>query len=50
MTKIVKSVFTEASAEKIYDYLIEPMNLVEYWPNVTEYHSARSNHFGHRGN
>lgn len=34
MTKIVKSVFIEQSVEKIYDYLIEPMNLLEYWPNV----------------
>lgn len=36
MTKIVKSVFIEASVEKIYDYLIEPMSLLEYWPNVIE--------------
>jgi hypothetical protein len=34
MTKIIKSVFIEAPVEKIYDYLIEPMNLQEYWPNV----------------
>jgi uncharacterized protein YndB with AHSA1/START domain len=36
MTKIVKSVFIEASAEKIYDYLIDPTNLIEYWPTVTK--------------
>jgi len=35
MTKIVKSVFIEAPVQKIYDYLIDPMNLLEYWPNVT---------------
>nr|AEQ20388.1 SRPBCC ligand-binding domain superfamily protein [uncultured bacterium CSL11] len=36
MTKIVKSVYIEAPAEKIYDYLIEPANLPEYWPNVVK--------------
>jgi len=34
MTRIEKSVFIKASAKKIYDYLIEPSNLPEYWPNV----------------
>ena len=34
MIKVTKSGFIKASAEKIYDYLIQPANLPDYWSNV----------------
>ena len=36
MATLVKSIVIEAPAEKIFSYLIDPMNMLEFWPNMLE--------------
>ncbi len=36
MTKLTKSILINAPVEKVFEYLTQPTNLVEFWPSMME--------------
>jgi len=42
MAKIEKSIFINASVEKVFDFMLEPTNILEIWPSMLEVKNVQS--------